>query len=59
MAIALREIGRIERTLSMLSRRLRGLKSLLSFASKMGYLPFNVGAAIRGPSSSRHSRSGS
>ncbi|MGP0092616.1 MAG: tyrosine-type recombinase/integrase [Xanthobacteraceae bacterium] len=31
------------------ARRLRSLKSLLSFASKMGYLPFNVGAAIRGP----------
>ncbi len=27
----------------------RSLKSLLSFASKMGYLPFNVGAVIRGP----------
>ena len=31
------------------ARRLRALKSLLSFAAKMGYLPFNVGAAIRGP----------
>jgi hypothetical protein len=29
------------------ARRLRALKSLLSFAAKMGYLPFNVGAAIR------------
>jgi hypothetical protein len=29
------------------SRRLRAFKSLLSFAAKMGYLPFNVGAPIR------------
>jgi hypothetical protein len=31
------------------ARRLRALKSLLSFAAKLGYLPFNVGAALRGP----------
>jgi integrase/recombinase XerD len=31
------------------ARRLKALKSLLSFAAKLGYLPFNVGAAIRGP----------
>jgi integrase/recombinase XerD len=31
------------------ARRLRALKSLLSVAAKIGYLPFNVGAAIRGP----------
>jgi hypothetical protein len=31
------------------SRRLKTLKSLLSFATRMGYLPFNAGAAIRGP----------
>jgi integrase/recombinase XerD len=30
-------------------RRLKTLKSLLSFAARMGYLPFNAGAAIRGP----------
>jgi hypothetical protein len=30
-------------------RRLKTLKSLLSFATRMGYLPFNAGAAIRGP----------
>jgi integrase/recombinase XerD len=30
------------------ARRLKALKSLLSFAAKLGYLPFNVGAAIRG-----------
>jgi site-specific recombinase XerD len=29
--------------------RLKTLKSLLSFATRMGYLPFNAGAAIRGP----------
>jgi integrase/recombinase XerD len=27
----------------------RRLKSLLSFATRMGYLPFNAGAAIHGP----------
>jgi hypothetical protein len=27
-------------------RRLKTLKSLLSFATRMGYLPFNAGAAI-------------
>ena len=26
-----------------------GVKSLLSFATRMGYLPFNAGAAIHGP----------
>ena len=31
------------------ARRLKALKSLLTFAAKLGYLPFNVGAAIRGP----------
>jgi integrase/recombinase XerD len=31
------------------ARRLLTLKSLLSFAAKMGYTPFNVGAAIRPP----------
>jgi site-specific recombinase XerD len=31
------------------ARRLLALKSLLSFAAKMGYTPFNVGAAIRPP----------
>ena len=31
------------------SRRLKALKSLLSFAARLGYMPFNVGAAIRGP----------
>jgi site-specific recombinase XerD len=31
------------------ARRLLVLKSLLSFAAKMGYTPFNVGAAIRLP----------
>jgi len=31
------------------ARRLKALKSLLSFAARMGYMPFNVGAAIRGP----------
>jgi len=31
------------------ARRLKALKSLLSFAARLGYLPFNVGAAIRGP----------
>lgn len=31
------------------SRRLKALKSLLSFAARLGYVPFNVGAAIRGP----------
>jgi integrase/recombinase XerD len=30
-------------------RRLKTLKSLLSFATRMGYLPFNAGAAIHGP----------
>jgi hypothetical protein len=30
-------------------RRLKTLKSLLSFATPMGYLPFNAGAAIHGP----------
>jgi len=30
-------------------RRLKALKSLLSFAARLGYMPFNVGAAIRGP----------
>ena len=30
-------------------RRLKALKSLLSFATRMGYLPFNAGAAIHGP----------
>jgi site-specific recombinase XerD len=30
-------------------RRLKTLKSLLSFATRMGFLPFNAGAAIRGP----------
>jgi site-specific recombinase XerD len=30
-------------------RRLKTLKSLLSFATRMGYLPFNASAAIRGP----------
>jgi site-specific recombinase XerC len=30
-------------------RRLKTLKSLLSFATRMGYLPFNAGAAINGP----------
>jgi len=30
-------------------RRLKTLKSLLSFATWMGYLPFNAGAAIHGP----------
>jgi hypothetical protein len=40
------------------SRRLRALKSLLSFAAKMGYLPFNV-APPRGPQArSRSWRSG-
>ena len=29
--------------------RLKTLKSLLSFATRMGYLPFNAGAAIHGP----------
>jgi site-specific recombinase XerD len=29
--------------------RLKTLKSLLSFATRMGYLPFNASAAIRGP----------
>jgi integrase/recombinase XerD len=29
------------------ARRLKALKSLFSFAAKLGYLPFNVGAAIR------------
>lgn len=31
------------------ARRLKSLKSLLSFAARLGYMPFNVGAAIRGP----------
>jgi site-specific recombinase XerD len=31
------------------ARRLRSLKSLLSFATRMGYLPFNAGAVVRGP----------
>lgn len=31
------------------ARRLKALKSLLSFAARLGYMPFNVGAAIRGP----------
>ncbi len=31
------------------ARRLKTLKSLLSFATRMGYLPFNAGAAIHGP----------
>ena len=31
------------------TRRLLVVKSLLSFAAKLGYLPFNVGAALRGP----------
>ncbi len=31
------------------ARRLLVLKSLLSFAAKMGYTPFNVGAVIRPP----------
>ena len=31
------------------ARRLKALKSLLSFAARMGYMAFNVGAAIRGP----------
>jgi hypothetical protein len=30
-------------------RRLKTLKSLLPFATRMGYLPFNAGAAINGP----------
>jgi hypothetical protein len=30
-------------------RRLKTLKSFLSFATRMGYLPFNAGAAIHGP----------
>jgi integrase/recombinase XerD len=33
---------------AMRARRLKALKSLFSFAAKLGYLPFNVGAAIRG-----------
>ena len=32
------------------ARRLAAVKSLLSFATKLGYLPFNVGAALRVPS---------
>ncbi|MGD0473151.1 MAG: site-specific integrase [Candidatus Velthaea sp.] len=32
-----------------LARRLRALKSLLSFAAKLDYLAFNFGAALRGP----------
>jgi len=31
------------------ARRLAAIKSLLSFATKLGYLPFNVGAALRVP----------
>jgi integrase/recombinase XerD len=31
------------------ARRLLAIKSLLSFAAKMGYTPFNVGAAVRAP----------
>ena len=31
------------------ARRLRSLKSLLSFATRLGYLPFNAGAVVRGP----------
>jgi integrase/recombinase XerD len=31
------------------ARRLLAVKSLLSFAARMGYAPFNVGAAIRPP----------
>jgi site-specific recombinase XerD len=31
------------------ARRLLVVKSLLSFASRMGFTPFNIGAAIRPP----------
>jgi site-specific recombinase XerD len=38
----------LQGSLATQARRLKALKSLLSFAARMGYLPFNVGAAIRG-----------
>jgi len=31
------------------ARRILAIKSLLSFAARMGYTPFNVGAAVRAP----------
>ncbi len=39
----------LQGALATRSRRLKALKSLLSFAARLGYMPFNVGAAIRGP----------
>jgi len=36
-------------TVSTVSRKLAAIKSLFSFANKVGYLPFNVGAAISLP----------
>lgn len=35
------------------ARRLAAVKSLLSFAARIGYVPFNVGAAVRAPAVTR------
>ena len=37
----------LQGSLASRARRLLAVKSLLSFAARMGYTPFNVGAAIR------------
>jgi site-specific recombinase XerD len=49
-----RYVDSLAGTTATRARRILAIKSLLSFASRMGYTPFNIGAAVRAPKPEDH-----